>query len=349
MKAGLTTSVVLHALVLGFGLFSLSAPKAFDVADVEALPVDIVPIESLSQTLQGDKKAPKSEKPAPVPTTKPDIVPNAQKVGDNKVDTDKAPTPDPTPKEVTTAAVPKPSPEPTKKPDEEPKPQPVKQPEPKPTPVPATESTPEPQPKQEVKPDPVAETIVADKEDAEAAKLPENAPSPESRPQPPKAETAKAPDHKDAEKPAEKAASAPKSEEKEFDADQVAALLNKEKASGGGAKRSTEVASLGGEKTTGAKLSQGELDALRSQISHCWSIPVGTEDEGLHASVRFSVDPSGKLEGMPVVDKSSGNRNFDESAIRAIQICDRQGLNLPADKAEIWADVIVNFDPTEMF
>ena len=35
MKAGLTTSAILHAVVLGFGLFTLSAPRAFDVADVE--------------------------------------------------------------------------------------------------------------------------------------------------------------------------------------------------------------------------------------------------------------------------------------------------------------------------
>ena len=63
MKTGLTTSVVMHAALLGFGLFSLSAPKAFDVADVEALPVEIVSISCQFQ--QGDKKAPVSEKPAP--------------------------------------------------------------------------------------------------------------------------------------------------------------------------------------------------------------------------------------------------------------------------------------------
>ena len=53
MKTGLTTSVVMHAALLGFGLFSLSAPKAFDVADVEALPVEIVPIESMTQIPAG--------------------------------------------------------------------------------------------------------------------------------------------------------------------------------------------------------------------------------------------------------------------------------------------------------
>ena len=29
--------------------------------------------------------------------------------------------------------------------------------------------------------------------------------------------------------------------------------------------------------------------------------------------------------------------------------CDRNGLRIPADKHEVWADVVVNFDPTEMF
>ena len=255
MKTGLTTSVILHATVLGFGLFSLSAPKAFDVSDVEALPVEIV---SVTQLQQGDKKATLSEKPAPTPTKKPDPVPDATKIGENKVDTDKPATPEPTPKEVKTAAVPKPSPEPTPKPVEQPKPEPVKQPEPKPAPVPATEVTPQPQPKQDVKPDPVAETIVAENAEAEAVKLPVNAPSPEARPQPPKAETAKTPDRKDAEKPTEQA-SRPKSDEKEFNADEVAALLNKEKASGGGAKRSTEQAALGSEKqSNSSKLSQSE-------------------------------------------------------------------------------------------
>jgi outer membrane biosynthesis protein TonB len=350
MKTGLTTSVILHATLLGFGLFSLSAPKAFDVGDVEALPVEIV---SITQLQQGDKKAPMSEKPAPTPTKKPDVVPDAKKIGENKVDTDKPATPDPTPKEVKTAAVPKPSPEPTPKPIEQPKPEPVKQPEPKPTPVPATEVTPEPQPKREVKPDPVAETIVAENAEAEAVKLPENAPSPESRPQPPKAETAKAPDRKDSEKPAEKQASKPKSEEKEFNADEVAALLNKDKASGGGAKRSTEQAALGSENPSNAsKLSQSEMDALRGQVQRCWIIPAGAADaENLRVSVQFKLDRSGALEGSPEIISGGGSNGIEraaaEAARRAVARC--APYNLPANKYDAWADVIVNFDPSEMF
>lgn len=350
MKAGLTTSVILHATLLGFGLFSLSAPKAFEVSDVEALPVEIV---SITQIQQGDKKAPMAEKPAPLPTKKPAVVPDAQKIGENEVDTDKPVTPEARPKPVETAAAPAPSPEPTPKPADLPKPEPVKQSEPKPTPVPATEVTPQPQPKQEVKPDPVAETIVADNAEAEAVKLPENAPSPDARPQPPKAETAKAPDRKDSEKPAEKQAAKPKSDEKEFNADEVAALLNKEKASGGGAKRSTEQAALGGQTTTsGSKLSQSEMDALRGQVQRCWNIPAGAADGGnLRVSVQFKLDRSGALEGSPEIISGGGSGGVEraaaEAARRAVARC--APYNLPAEKYDAWADVIVNFDPSEMF
>lgn len=350
MKAGLTTSVILHATLLGFGLFSLSAPKAFEVSDVEALPVEIV---SITQIQQGDKKAPMAEKAAPLPTKKPAVVPDAQKIGENDVDTDKPATPEARPKPVETAAAPAPSPEPTPKPADLPKPEPVKQSEPKPTPVPATEVTPQPQPKQEVKPDPVAETIVADNAEAEAVKLPENAPSPDARPQPPKAETAKAPDRKDSEKPAEKQAAKPKSDEKEFNADEVAALLNKEKASGGGAKRSTEQAALGGQTTTsGSKLSQSEMDALRGQVQRCWNIPAGAADGGnLRVSVQFKLDRSGALEGSPEIISGGGSGGVEraaaEAARRAVARC--APYNLPAEKYDAWADVIVNFDPSEMF
>jgi outer membrane biosynthesis protein TonB len=350
MKAGLTTSVVMHATLLGFGLFSLSAPKAFEVSDVEALPVEII---SITQIQQGNKKAPKAERPAPKPTTKPANVPDAQKLGDNKLDTSAPPTPTPTPKEVKAAAAPPPSPEPLPKPADQPKPEPVKQAEPKPTPVPATEVTPQPQPKQEVKPDPVAETIVADNAQAEAVKLPENAPSPAARPQPPKAETAKAPDRKDTEKPAEKQAAKPKSEEKDFNADEVAALLNKEKASGGGAKRSTDQAALGNERQSNAsKLSQSEEDSLRGQVQRCWLIPAGAADAGdLKVSVRFKLDPAGELQGSPEIVSGGGGEGVQraaaEAARRAVARC--APYNLPTEKYETWAEVIVNFDPSEMF
>lgn len=353
MKAGLITSVTLHAVLLGVGLVSLSAPRAFEVGDIEALPVDIIPIESITQVQQGDKKAPMAEKPAPVPTAKPEVVADAQKVGDNAIDMDTPPTPVEKPRPVKAAEAPPPSPEPAPKPVEQKKPEPVKLPEPKPEPVPATEVTPAPQPRQEVKPDPVPETKVAETAEAESVKLPESAPSPQARPQPPQAQTAKAPDRKEPEKPAKQQASKPKSEEKQFDADEVAALLNKDKASGGGAKRSTQQAALGGDRTTGgSKLSQSEMDALRGQIQRCWNVPAGALDaQGLKVSIQFRLDRAGAIEGRPEIISGGGSAGVEraaaESARRAVLQC--APYNLPADKYDAWADVIVHFDPSEMF
>ncbi|MEP9372185.1 hypothetical protein [Mesorhizobium sp. KR1-2] len=352
MRAGLTTSVILHAGVLAFGLFTLSAPRAFEVTDVESLPVDIVPIESITQIQQGDKKAPMNEKPAPKPTKRPDIVPDAQKVGDNNIDTDKKPTPEAKPKPVESADAPPPAPEPTSKPADQPKPEPVKQPEPKPEPTPVKE--PEPQPKQETKPDQVAEAIAAESPDAEAMQLPKSAPAPAAKPQPEKPQAAKTPDRKETEKPTKQASSSPKSDEKSFNADDIAALLSKDKAAGGGAKRSSEQASLGGDKSNnnGAKLSQSEMDALRGQIQRCWNIPAGAVDaQNLRVSVKFKLDRSGAVEGGAEVISGGGSSGVEraaaESARRAVLKC--SPYNLPADKYDAWADVIVNFDPSEMF
>ncbi|TPI17384.1 TonB family protein [Mesorhizobium sp. B4-1-1] len=381
MRTGLTSSVILHAVALAFGLFTLSSPPAMPASDVESVAVDIVPMEAVAQTLQGDKKAVMHDKPAPLPTKRPDVVPDAQKVGENTVDTDKPVTDQAKPKPVEKTAAPPPAPTPTEKPavedvpkpqekpkptpatevaptpapKEEVKPEPVKQTEPKPTP--AKEPTPAPQPdktaaiqKEEVKPDAVAEAISQD-QPTEEAKLPDSAPAPEARPkpQPAQAESAKAPDRKDAEKPVKEASSRKKSDEKQFNADEITALLDKQKPSGGGAKRSTQQASLGGEKDQGQKLSKSEQGALEDQLGGCWTLPVGLEgSENFTVVIRFSLNASGKLEGRPTVEKSSGNPQFDASAVRAVQKCDVAGLQVPAGKQDIWSDVRVNFDPRAM-
>ncbi|MCV0352328.1 MAG: cell envelope integrity protein TolA [Nitratireductor sp.] len=350
MKAGIVISAGMHAALLGFGLVSLSAPRAYEVADVESLPVDIIPIESMTQVQEGDKKAELSEKPAPTPTKRPDPVENAQNTGDNDVDLKTPPTPEPSKREVQKTAEPPPAPKPTPKPEPKPEPEP-RQAEAEPTPVPATEVRPEPQPKQDVQPDPAPEeTVVAEAPEAESVSLPNSAPVPQSRPQPPKASTAKAPDRKDAEKPAQKTAAKQKSEKSDELFDEVAALLNKDKASGGGAKRSQEQASLGGSRTVGSELSRSEKDAIVAQLESCWSPPVGALDsEDLVTKVRFRLDPSGALDGQPTIEKSSGDRQFDESTTRAVRKCSLQGFNLPSGKYDSWSEVVVNFDPRNMY
>ncbi|TIO09780.1 TonB family protein [Mesorhizobium sp.] len=382
MRTGLTTSVILHAVVIGFGLFTLSGPVALPASDVESVAVDIVPIEATAQILQGDKKAVVHEKPAPVPTQRPDIVADAQKVGENSVDTEKPITPEAKPKPVDLAEAPPPAPTPVEKP----KPEDVPKPKEQPKPVPATEVAPVPQPKEEVKPEPVKQAepkptpakepapappqdktaaidpkpevkpdavaeAIAQEPPTEETQLPDSAPAPQARPkpQPAQAESAKAPERKNADKPVKEASSRPKSDDKQFNADEISALLDKQKPSGGGAKRSTQQASLGADKNQGQKLSRTEMGLLEDQLGGCWTLPVGLEgSENFVAVIRFNLDASGKLDGRPAVEKSSGSRQFDESAVRAVQKCDVAGLQVPAGKQDIWADVRVTFDPREM-
>jgi len=358
---------------------SLGAPDPLPPAP-ESLPVSIIPVEDLAQHDQGDEKAAVKEKSAPLPTKRPDVVADAKKVGENSVDTDAPVTPEAKPRPVEAANAQAPQPKPVDKPAKEDTP---KQPE-EPKPVHATEAAPTPAPRQEVQPDPVkqepepvkqpepkpapapvektadidpapkpdavAEAIDAQKPAEQAVDLPVSAPAPESRPHPAEAQTAKAPDRKAAEKPVADAGSKPKNDSAEKSVeDKITQLLNKDKASGGGAKRSTETAALGGKKKTGEKLTNSEMGALADQLSGCWSIPAGaTDGEGLRVSVKFQVNAQGKVEGRPQVEASSGNQQFDESAVRAVQKCDSKGLVLPAGKEDIWAEVVVNFDPTEM-
>lgn len=317
MKGSLTTSAIVHASLLAFALVSLGSPEPLDVSQAEALPVELVPIEELSQIQQGDKNAPKAEKSAPVPTTRPDIIPNAQNIGNNVADIEAPPTPTTKPNDNIAAAAPpkqeKPQPvvdtkanevkEIVKEETSAPKPQemaalpqtkPEIAPQPKPEPPPQETKAEEPPP--------------ATQEPAEIP-VPQNVPRPNSRPEPPKQAETKPAEQKPAEKPAEKkpdqakstdkpsdkkpgekkqeTAKSASSKESDFNADDVAALLNKQAPSGGGAKRSTQTASLGGKKSTGGStLSQTEMDALRGAIQKNWQIIPGMADA---ADVRVRV------------------------------------------------------------
>ncbi|TIP78587.1 MAG: hypothetical protein E5X63_37080, partial [Mesorhizobium sp.] len=319
---------------------------------------------------------------------RPDIVADAQTVGDASVDTDKPPTPDPKPQPVDKAEAPPPAPTPKEKP----KPEDVPKPKEQPKPVPATEVAPVPQPKEEVKPEPVKQAepkptpakepaptppqdktaaidakhevkpdavaeAIAKEPPTEETQLPDSAPAPQARPkpQPAQAESAKAPERKDADKPVKEASSKPKSEDKQFNADEISALLDKRKPSGGGAKRSTQQASLGGDKTQGAKLSQSELDGLREQIRRCWNVPTGMLDgESLKVSIKMKLTQSGEIDGTPEVVTGGGSSMIErvatEAARRAVLRC--APYNLPTAKfdGELgWNEVKVNFDPSEMY
>ncbi|MGR9144129.1 hypothetical protein ACU8MP_17450 [Rhizobium leguminosarum] len=379
MKASVITSAVLHGLVLTWAMVSLSAPESFKVEDFEAMPVDLVPVESITQMQQGDKKAPKKETSAPVPTTRPPIAQPAENAGDNNVDLKTPPVPNAKPSNSEAAAanssekpMPKTDPVPNDVKDIVKEETEVEQPKqvasiPPPKPVEVTPPKPEEKPPEEQ-----AKPEEPPKPDAEA--LPDNVPTPVAKPQvkPPEPQ-------KPAEKPPEKTPDQPKTAEKptdkkkadqkqemaksassmksDFNADEVAALLNKTDPSAGGAKRSTQEASLGAKKSnSGSKLSQSEEDALKGLIEGNWLITPGMEGlSGMVITVHFKLDKDGNIIGQPEIESSGGSstdstrRALESGAYRAVmKSAPSFRTNLPMDKYDVWNEVVLNFHPSDM-
>jgi colicin import membrane protein len=335
-------------------MFALSAPDSFDVADVESLPVELVTLAEITQIQQGAEDAKVDGPATPEQTDEPPITDDAENIGDQARDQAAPETEEQQTVAVDQAVLPKPSEAPT--PDTAPRPEPVEeaQPEEQPPAEPTTQVASIPEPRQEIEPDPVPDATESSQplpEEVKESIIPDEVPLPSSRPEPPQAQTAQTPERKE-EQVQQQADSQPKAPDSDSKEDEVAALLNQEQASGGGAQRSTEQASFGGDRTTaGSELTQSEMDGLRNQIQACWSPPAALDAADLKVSVRFKLDQAGKVEGRPSITESSGNRAADESAVRAILRCEQmnQGYKLPAEKYDSWRDVVVNFDPSAMF
>ncbi|MDQ0321765.1 TolA protein [Pararhizobium capsulatum DSM 1112] len=354
MKTSLVTSAVLHALVLIWALVSLGSPPDFQVADVEAMPVDMVPIEELTKLQQGDKEAPKAEIPSVMPTKRPDTVENAENVGENKIDLKTPPKPDAKPNNVEAAAAPEkaektpPTPDPVKEDSKEVT-------EEKPASEPATEVAALPEPKEEVKPDAKPEEQPAEEKPAEnpdAEALPDKVPTPMAKPKVEKpAQTAKTPDRKKEENQKEKK-KASSANDSDFNADEVAALLNKTDPANGGAKSGKTQKAFGASKTTGNTLSQNEMDALRGQIQKNWSAFAGIEGlDGMILTVKFELDPQGNIIGDPEVETNGGSATAQRTMAGSVRRAILKSLpfeGLPADKYDSWREMVVNFDPSSM-
>lgn len=377
MKTSVVTSAVLHGLVLTWALVSLSAPESFKVEDFEAMPVDLVPVESITQMQQGDKKAPKKETSAPVPTTRPPIPEPSENAGDNKVDLKTPPVPNAKPSNSDAAAAnssDKPQPQIDPKPNdvkeinkeetevEQPK-QVASIPQTKPAEIAPPPKPEEKPPEEQAKPD------ESPKPDAEA--LPDKVPTPVVKPQ------VKPPEQKPAEKPPEKTPDQPKAAElptdkkkadkkqevaksassmkSDFNADEISALLNKTDPSAGGTKRSTQEASLGAKKATNgaSKLSLSEMDALKSAIAGNWSVIPGMEGMAdVRIKVHMKLDQDGNIIGEPEVEATGGDNDSTRRALaggayRAI-MKSAPFSSLPKDKYDAWNEVVVNFDPSDL-
>lgn len=388
MKASVITSIVLHGLLLVWLLVSFGSPEPFVVTASEALPVELVPIEEMTQLQQGDKQAPKKEDAATEVTSRESKVDNAVNAGDNDFDLKSVPTPVEKPDNVQKAAAPEKSEKDL--PQKDAKPVDVEEIIKEETQVePATELAKEAEPQVDVQPDPKPD-VVEEKPVEEVAKeepVPDNVPVPVTRPEvaeiqkveekkeekkeepkPKKVEDKKKEKQKEVEvaeaKSAKtqdrkkdtknnKTAKSTTQKESDFNSDAINELLNKVDTEAGGAKRNKKTKAFGADTNTGGKkLSQDEMNALRGLIEKNWSIMPGqVSDSEIVITVKFELDESGEIVGDPEVSGTGG----DEASRRALEGGARRAVmksapfdKLPKDKYDTWKVVTVNFHPSDM-
>jgi outer membrane biosynthesis protein TonB len=213
----------------------------------------------------------------------------------------------------------------------------------------------------EKKPEALKEAKKPSEQAAELAAKPEPQPKPETAPKAEPQKDAKKPEAKkpDARPVKSKAAAAakkPAEKKRDFDTDRIAALLNKipdaadEPAP---VMASDEAPSKvrGQSDGTQASMSVNEIDALRTRIAQCWNPPPGGLGAGqIVVKLRLRLNEDGTLVGYPTVANSGASPFFQaaaDSAVRAVYQC--QPYTLPSDKYALWRDMILNFDPSEMY
>ncbi len=142
-----------------------------------------------------------------------------------------------------------------------------------------------------------------------------------------------------------------------FNADRIAALLNKipdaasepkpVEPSDEAPKKKVRGQSNGTEMT----MSVNEIDALRARIADCWTPPPGgLGADQIVVKLRLQLNEDGTLVGYPSVANSGSSPFFQaaaDSAVRAVYQC--QPYTLPKAKYALWRDMILNFDPSEMY
>lgn len=102
-------------------------------------------------------------------------------------------------------------------------------------------------------------------------------------------------------------------------------------------------------------LSISEMDALRQQLSTCWSVMSGAanaEDQVVELSVVVNQDRT--VAEAKVVDQGKYHSNpffraAADSAMRALRNPNCTPLNVPVDKYDQWHEMRIVFDPKEMF
>lgn len=361
MRGSLVCSVVLHAGLLGWALFTIQTQRELRVPEPEPIAVDLVTQSELTKLRQGARAAKQLE---------------AEAKQNVKAEVAKKEAPKPAP----VAAAP-PPPAPKEEPKPEPKNDPVAEklaavpppPQAAPPPLPAP---PVPAPEEQKQLEDMLKEQERQREEqrkAEEARAEEQKRIEEQQKR--EEERRQAELKKQREEAARKAAEIKKKREdekkrkeaeakkKEFDANKIAALLNKtpDKAPPPSASEPAEQPTknkgpvLGAPEGRDKQLSASEMAILAQIIRSCvqakWNVlggGVGAQQTVVKLRLRFNQD--GTLASAPVIMNPQTTTSFlavSDSAIRAVQAC--EPYSLPPAKYEIWKDIVLNFDPRDMF
>jgi outer membrane biosynthesis protein TonB len=142
---------------------------------------------------------------------------------------------------------------------------------------------------------------------------------------------------------------------RDIETDKIAALLNKipDAADESTPRETAEETKPGrGQKSgTELRMSVNEIDALRARIADCWNPPPGgLGADSIVVKLRLELNEDGTLVGYPSVANSGASPFFQaaaDSAVRAVYQC--QPYSLPKAKYALWRDMILNFDPSDMY
>ena len=140
-----------------------------------------------------------------------------------------------------------------------------------------------------------------------------------------------------------------------FDADQVAALLDKREPQ----RQIATAATLNGMATLGSptghatQLSQNELDALRAKLISLWNPPsaVSTNPDQYVVTIHIRLARDHRLVGQPQVLTSGEGPLFEatrDSAVRAVLQAQPYDM-LSQTTYELWKELDINFNPREIF
>jgi colicin import membrane protein len=202
-----------------------------------------------------------------------------------------------------------------------------------------------------------ADPKVSEKKELKAAKidsppLPQEKKTPETKPEK-KLETKLDPIAETLKREEKRKKAEQRKPQPQFDPQQIAALLDKREpqrqAAAGEAL--APVPGLGTPTGNAPKLSQSEIDALRSRLMQAWNLPAGVQNpEELKVTVVIHIGRDRRLSGPPRVLTSGTTPMFQaarDNAMRAVFMSQPFDMLRP-EHYDLWKEIEITFDPRYM-